>query len=895
MSFIQFVDTQPTLFDDTVLPLNGRLTFLDFNTDLKKSIYLDTALTIEAENPHYTNAMATLEHEIYLSTGQYKVKYEKFIGSGDPKVADDTDFVPYKTTQQFGLVESDAIAGVEKIIVNTIDDLRAVDVSKYNVVEVLGYYNAGDCVSRNYIWTSGNTQADNYGSIIQSTGVFTGRWLMQEPEEMDSRYFGIFPSLTNTYNSQLTSLISWMASSYAKCKSIRFGTGTYTFIAGTFTFNSKVIMEKDVKFAISGAGTLNININADYDIQTMNPLVLNSAALANVIISFTGSKSTVNNIVKSDWYGNWSDYTNGDSASLIAMSSRVAKNYVIHITTQYFATSGTATFHQDLEFYQGQIQAKGGDVIFTNNKLSSPESTTTRLLVATGGNWNNFRFTNGAIARSSLFASTGFQTILAGLQTNSGTGAKFIFDSNVTFSGTFTDNGAFTYIHEKGQITANTQEQYATFNSFECSDSGQKFAGNDCYVAIKNQEVKITWFMPVSPSQSQEQNALKNSLRCACMGSGLLNLQNTKLEIKSGFNILNVDSSLQVIKVYDGQIIANNSNAMAMIIIKEYGSDLIFENVYFYSLTGIYAEFLRLDGTAASFANVIFDNCTMFIGSDSIVFTTINGAQVSWFRYINGFTRYGWLCADPNAVSVQIINNYYYGSWTSILNSRPMFQNNYCESAYEIRVRCLNSAMITGNRFYETALILYDNGGGMDGIINSNQFESSSSWGSRIRLISATKGTLMKGLTIVGNSFTGNLNTIMIAISVEGSYAGLGHHIKVTGNTTTEFNIKVPQTEGSSRNIKFYVTEGTNEVRLYLTGVNENTYNIFYIPGAMDPLDYIASTINHGIQSALFYLQSDGNVYQTCYTVINSTVPGAPTTDFQGSRANWSIYSSWEQ
>jgi len=59
-------------------------------------------------------------------------------------------------------------------IVNSIDELKTI--SNLEAVNALGYYTKGDGGGGTFYWDSTSTETDNGGTIIQATGVTTGRW-----------------------------------------------------------------------------------------------------------------------------------------------------------------------------------------------------------------------------------------------------------------------------------------------------------------------------------------------------------------------------------------------------------------------------------------------------------------------------------------------------------------------------------------------------------------------------------------------------------------------------------------------------------------------------------------------------------------------------------------------
>jgi hypothetical protein len=63
------------------------------------------------------------------------------------------------------------------IIFDTIDDLKHFSAPPLQYATVLGYYTKGDGGGGNFMWDAASTLPDNGGTIIQPTGVTTGRWI----------------------------------------------------------------------------------------------------------------------------------------------------------------------------------------------------------------------------------------------------------------------------------------------------------------------------------------------------------------------------------------------------------------------------------------------------------------------------------------------------------------------------------------------------------------------------------------------------------------------------------------------------------------------------------------------------------------------------------------------
>ena len=73
-------------------------------------------------------------------------------------------------------------------IVNSIDELKTI--SNIEAVNALGYYTKGDGGGGLFYWDSTSTETDNGGTIIQATGVITGRWKRVFSGAVNVKWFG---------------------------------------------------------------------------------------------------------------------------------------------------------------------------------------------------------------------------------------------------------------------------------------------------------------------------------------------------------------------------------------------------------------------------------------------------------------------------------------------------------------------------------------------------------------------------------------------------------------------------------------------------------------------------------------------------------------------------------
>lgn len=74
--------------------------------------------------------------------------------------------------------------------VENIASLKLQDGLVFNTIEVLGYYTKGDGGGGTFYWDSTSTESDNGGTIIQATGITTGRWKRVYNGAVNVKWFG---------------------------------------------------------------------------------------------------------------------------------------------------------------------------------------------------------------------------------------------------------------------------------------------------------------------------------------------------------------------------------------------------------------------------------------------------------------------------------------------------------------------------------------------------------------------------------------------------------------------------------------------------------------------------------------------------------------------------------
>ena len=298
MIHVSFTDQWQTLLDENGKPLIGRVKFFNADSTQYKSIYYDIQGETQGENPQYTLQDGRLEHQVFLGSGVYTCRVEKFLGTDVSSMRDhandDTYWQNYKSFKIYGGVDeveggSDLAAG----FCDTIAALRLVNPSEHGVVSVIGYYSKEDGIEpRTYVWVEGNNDAEDYGSTIVSsvTGYTSaGRWKLCESPIVCATTFGVFPNRASTITpSELTTKATALAQ-YARlspvCTAIQFNRGNYEFAEGArLPFTKKVITGASVvsgttiKFGMyvedghTPSGTIEIAFIGGLDLEQKSPI-----------------------------------------------------------------------------------------------------------------------------------------------------------------------------------------------------------------------------------------------------------------------------------------------------------------------------------------------------------------------------------------------------------------------------------------------------------------------------------------------------------------------------------------------------------------------------------------------------------------------------------------------
>lgn len=83
------------------------------------------------------------------------------------------------------------------MVVENIEELKTFNIQQSNQIETLGYYEKGDGGGGLFYWDLTSTEADNGGTVIQATGIITGRWKRVFSGAVNVKWFGAKGDNTN--------------------------------------------------------------------------------------------------------------------------------------------------------------------------------------------------------------------------------------------------------------------------------------------------------------------------------------------------------------------------------------------------------------------------------------------------------------------------------------------------------------------------------------------------------------------------------------------------------------------------------------------------------------------------------------------------------------------------
>lgn len=229
MRTANLVEAHPTYFNLNGKPLVGRIAIFERDTQQFSEVWLNPEGTTRASNPMKTNGAGKTEQQVFVEmpdSGQkaYTIYVQEFLGD-DASSMDEywTDDSMWKTLYDYLLVV-DAGSGVKSVTVDSVSEIAGAD-SSNGIVVAKGFYFAGDCPARTFVYTSRKVfPEDGCTSIKSKDG---GYWTWFPDPVIDSGCFGIIQSASKeNIASSLLSLQTHLASSKV-IKKVCFRGGTY--------------------------------------------------------------------------------------------------------------------------------------------------------------------------------------------------------------------------------------------------------------------------------------------------------------------------------------------------------------------------------------------------------------------------------------------------------------------------------------------------------------------------------------------------------------------------------------------------------------------------------------------------------------------------------------------
>lgn len=252
MHRIPIIDQEELFLDLNQCALvNGKVEILDpiSNNPIDVWTYTDAEYTA-ASNPVRLSIEGRAEQTIFSDRLSY-IRVYKYLG------LDEHNKEIFEFVRDY-LVGFDEQSESREYVVG-IEALKDLDPSINSAVNVIGYYELGDCDTRQYVWDP-NSQLDADGGYIIASNVSdTGRWILQfNGEYLPSSYYGVWPGKTANINA----LLSYVEVINGKktAPGVWFVPGEYSDSNVALITNKKLLIDNSSSFSYE-------SITSNYDIK----------------------------------------------------------------------------------------------------------------------------------------------------------------------------------------------------------------------------------------------------------------------------------------------------------------------------------------------------------------------------------------------------------------------------------------------------------------------------------------------------------------------------------------------------------------------------------------------------------------------------------------------------
>lgn len=178
----RYVEISQQVLDGDGNPIAGaKLVFREPGGGALKTVYSDSALTVPHTNPVIADGDG--RYASIFTDGFYHVQQQDNTGTAglpDGAVIWTKDNVSSGADDLENAINTTNIAALRLIDGNT-------EIKK---AFVNGYYTAGDGGGGEFYWDATSTETDNGGTIIQATGIVTGRWKRLYSGTVNAEWFG---------------------------------------------------------------------------------------------------------------------------------------------------------------------------------------------------------------------------------------------------------------------------------------------------------------------------------------------------------------------------------------------------------------------------------------------------------------------------------------------------------------------------------------------------------------------------------------------------------------------------------------------------------------------------------------------------------------------------------
>lgn len=252
MHRIPIIDQEELFLDLNQCALvNGKVEILDpiSNNPIDVWTYTDAEYTA-ASNPVRLSIEGRAEQTIFSDRLSY-IRVYKYLG------LDEHNEEIFEFVRDY-LVGFDEQSESREYVVG-IEALKDLDPSINSAVNVIGYYELGDCDTRQYVWDP-NSQLDADGGYIIASNVSdTGRWILQfNGEYLPSSYYGVWAGKTANINA----LLSYVEVINGKktAPGVWFVPGEYSDSTVALITNKKLLIDNSSSFSYE-------SITSNYDIK----------------------------------------------------------------------------------------------------------------------------------------------------------------------------------------------------------------------------------------------------------------------------------------------------------------------------------------------------------------------------------------------------------------------------------------------------------------------------------------------------------------------------------------------------------------------------------------------------------------------------------------------------